>query len=68
MTSMRKCVNAKCKECIYDENGKGTWRQQVEACTATKCALWPIRPVSASLKIDPEDLPTLSSLHDGEAR
>jgi hypothetical protein len=45
--SMRKLVNLKCKECIYDpKGGYGTWRQQTEACTSRKCPLWPIRPVS----------------------
>jgi hypothetical protein len=40
-------VHAKCVECIFDERaaGYGTWRQQVEACTATACPLWAIRPM-----------------------
>ena len=46
-TGMRGKVNAKCCECIYDEiGGKGTWRQQVEACSAVKCPLYSIRPTS----------------------
>ena len=45
--SMRRAINAKCKECIYDPiGGNGTWRQQVEACTAPDCPLYPLRPVS----------------------
>jgi len=48
--SLRKAINNKCKECIYDEKGGGTWRQQVEACTATKCPLYPVRPVSSGQK------------------
>ncbi len=45
--SMRKAINAKCKDCIYDpKSGLGTWRQQVEGCTSTNCALYPLRPVS----------------------
>ena len=48
-------VNAKCVECIYDPaGGSGTWRQQVEACTATACPLWPVRPNSEGLKEDDE--------------
>lgn len=47
MASMRKAINDKCRECIYDPiAGKGTWRQQVEACTSRKCPLYPVRPVS----------------------
>ena len=45
--SRKSAVNAKCKECIYDPvGGKGTWRQQVSACTARRCPLWPLRPQS----------------------
>lgn len=52
--SLRKAINTKCKECIYDENGKGTWRQQVEACTAYECPLYPVRPVSSTAKDEDE--------------
>lgn len=45
---MRGKVNAKCCECIYDDlGGNGTWRQQTEACVATDCPLWVIRPTSS---------------------
>jgi hypothetical protein len=49
-------VSAKCVECIYDERaaGYGTWRQQTEACTATACPLWPIRPLSEGAKDEDE--------------
>jgi len=47
--SMRAAINAMCKACVYDPfGGTGTWRQQVEACTAPACPLYPLRPVSAS--------------------
>jgi hypothetical protein len=40
--SLRKAINAKCKECIYDPiGGNGTWRQQVEQCTSFNCPLYP---------------------------
>ena len=49
MVSLRKSINAMCRECIYDSNGGGgTWRQQVEACTSPKCPLFAVRPVSAT--------------------
>jgi hypothetical protein len=45
--SLRAAINAMCKGCIYDPiAGTGTWRQQTQACTAIKCALWPVRPLS----------------------
>lgn len=39
--SLRTAINAKCKDCIYDRLAGGTWRRQVEACTATTCPLYP---------------------------
>jgi hypothetical protein len=45
--SLRAAINAMCRSCIYDPvAGRGNWRQQVTACTATSCALFRIRPVS----------------------
>lgn len=51
--SFRAAIDAKCKECIYDPiGGKGTWRQQTEACTSYSCPLYQLRPTSASTKVD----------------
>lgn len=45
--SLRKAINDKCKECIYDDSpGNGNWRQQVQGCTSPKCPLFAHRPVS----------------------
>ena len=45
--SLRDAINAKCKDCIYDPlSGLGAWREQVTACTATECPLYPVRPRS----------------------
>ena len=45
--SLRKSINAKCKDCIYDpSSGGGTWRQQVAKCSATSCPLWAVRPLA----------------------
>jgi hypothetical protein len=41
---MRAAINAKCKDCIHDEEAPGTWREQVAQCSAPACPLWPIRP------------------------
>lgn len=43
--SLRKAINDKCRDCIYDpKSGFGTWRQQVEGCTSRNCPLYPVRP------------------------
>ncbi|GGG04001.1 MULTISPECIES: hypothetical protein [Cysteiniphilum] len=48
--SLRKAINDKCKDCIYDplDNGAGTWRQQVEACKCKNCPIWKVRPLSST--------------------
>ena len=45
MKSLRKAINAMCKDSTYDDQDKGTWRQQVAACTSSRCPLHPVRPV-----------------------
>lgn len=51
-------VIAKCIECIYDPTQQGTWRRQVEKCSAPSCALYDVRPIanytekSGELKVD----------------
>lgn len=59
MTNKRKAtrgsaINAFCKMCIYDKGAEGTWRQQVEACTAKTCPLFQFRPLPAPAK--PKDI------------
>jgi len=49
--SLRKSINDKCKDCIYDEYGAGNWRQQVASCTVKSCPLYPVRPVSKGKSI-----------------
>lgn len=49
--SLRKAINDKSKECIYDPiGGRGNWRQQVEACTSRACPLYIVRPTSRGSK------------------
>jgi len=48
--SLRKSINDYCKGCTYDEYDKGTWRQQVAACTISYCPLHPVRPVGTKNK------------------
>jgi len=42
--SLRKAINEKCKDCIYDNLAEGTWLKQVELCTCSDCPLYPVRP------------------------
>ena len=44
----QQAINAKCKDCIYDDKAAGTWRMQVEQCELTACALHSYRPKSRS--------------------
>ena len=44
--SLRKCINEKCRDCIYDSIVSGTWRQQVTLCSVKSCALYDVRPKS----------------------
>ncbi len=50
--SLRKAINNKCKDCIYDKFDKGTWRGQVSACLSDDCALHPYRPVDSATKAE----------------
>lgn len=46
--SFRKAINAKCKDCNYDDQAPGTWLQQVTLCSDESCPLWKLRPKSKS--------------------
>ena len=50
--SLRKAINDKCRECIYDPYEKGAWREQVEACASPACPLYPVRPMSLRRKVN----------------
>lgn len=43
--SRKKAIEDKCKECVYDKKGEGTWREQVEGCCGYSCPLYPVRPL-----------------------
>lgn len=47
---LRKAINSKCKECIYDPGQKGSWRGQVAQCTSKNCPLYPVRPKTTGNK------------------
>jgi len=48
--SLRAAINAFCRSCLYDPHEPGRWREQIEACTATDCPLYPVRPRSRASK------------------
>ena len=48
---LRARADAHCVSCVYDEMVPGTWRQQVEECQVTLCALWEVRPRSSGSKV-----------------
>ena len=41
----QKAIDAKCKDCSFDEKDTGTWRMQVERCADKTCPLWEYRPL-----------------------
>ncbi len=69
--SRRLAIARMCKECIYDSvGGTGTWRQQIEDCTAPKCPLYPVRPLADHTRRDEiarEKGPTTPSTRDFES-
>ena len=48
--SAQKAIKNHCKGCIYDSEEKGTWLQQIEACTITKCELYNHRPLTSKTR------------------
>jgi hypothetical protein len=54
--SLRAAINAMCKGCLYDPgNGNGAWREQVQACTSSNCALHAVRPLPVKATKRAED-------------
>lgn len=44
--SLRKAINAKCKECAHDPLDKGSAAKQIACCTIKTCPLHSIRPIT----------------------
>jgi len=44
--SLRKAINGKCKQCVYDPMDVGTAAQQIAACICSDCPLHPVRPIT----------------------
>lgn len=47
MPNYKQAVERMCKECIYDPQAAGNWKQQVTICTSFQCPLYPVRPKSS---------------------
>ena len=45
--SLRAAINAKCRDCLYDEQAAGSAAVQIELCACFTCPLWPVRRVRA---------------------
>ncbi|WP_397586153.1 hypothetical protein [Sphingorhabdus sp.] len=46
--SPRQAIATKCKDCTYDTEAAGNWRQQTATCPVVDCALWAFRPLQAN--------------------
>lgn len=63
MSSLRKAVDLKCRDCGGQEGGARYWRLHVSACPVTSCSLWEVRPLASEnppcwlTSRKPDDLP-----------
>ena len=64
----QQAIDAKCKECTYDQLDDGTWRQQVQRCEIIDCALWKFRPKSRSTMPDMADSAPVQLHYEGNHR
>jgi hypothetical protein len=46
--SRKRAIDNFCKACIFDRHSPGTWREQVQGCTAPNCSLYPYRPLPST--------------------
>ena len=65
--SLRKAINAMCRDCTYDPLDNGSAAQQIACCTCKSCPLHKVRPMTAksipqqllrAYKIAPAELDT----------
>ena len=52
MTSRTQAINGMCKDCLYDPDARGAWREQVAACVSANCRLHPVRPVPRNCRVN----------------
>ncbi len=46
--SPRQAIASKCRDCTYDTEAVGSWRQQTATCPVVHCALWAFRPLQGN--------------------
>ena len=46
--SPRQAIARKCKDCTYDTEAAGNWRQQTATCSIVDCPLWMFRPLHSN--------------------
>lgn len=49
--SPRQAIASKCKDCTYDTEAYGNWRQQTAICPVVHCALWAFRPLHGNAPV-----------------
>lgn len=59
--SLRAAIDAMCRSCLYDPgNGTGGWREQVQGCSSSNCALHAVRPLPVrAIKTSKDERPPL---------
>ena len=58
--SLRAAINAKCRDCLYDEQAAGSAAVQIELCAAFTCPLWPVRRVRPEADRGPYSAPVVA--------
>ena len=46
INTRKQAIDEKCKDCIYDSLGGGTWKEQTENCPDNTCSLYSFRPLT----------------------
>ena len=65
---LRAAINAKCRDCIFDEKAPGNWKKQVSRCSVYKCPLWPVRPKTSAWDVPDQPAAHLAWLVSLELR
>ena len=47
--SLRQAINNFCRPCIHDPKAPGSPAVQIAICTAPHCALYDVRPITATV-------------------
>lgn len=48
--SLKNSIDEMCKQCSYEQEAPGTWRQQIEECCGRSCELYNVRPLTTGAK------------------